>query len=656
MVAEDDVTALADRIRLLDDPREREDLCQVCTEIASRHVTPSCGGTALCGAIAPGSFTFAQRGDPNLVADAICGCTSHGFVSMPVSDAAPMGWGAPCVDAQGAPIDPPLGTVGGDVPYNFLWQPVDAELWQVTRQFTPNRIGGAGTAAHRAYGNLDWVYQRDGQLRGYVTWKGPHGRNLPEVPTRATTGTLTPLETADYARYAASGTTPDTYVHRGTEVFLDGKVLHDFRVPGINRPGPFVSGAAIRHEGGRRYLLAVTTTLVPTGLPDQLWSIELDVPDPVAVAVGTVTLPDGCEWDDGVRANTYFFNASATQASSVVSAWCHHPYSNDLTTTINGSATTSSRSGSYTTQVPLLVQVDWTSATSTTVTFEDPAMTDRTYTTHSEGSPSAASEAIDETMSVDGSPLAVDYVGDQRVVMRATASGAFHETDAYAAGTRQEAGHWTWTTRYTAGTFSYVAMAEGQELKTHTDGAGGSHTTWTRSGMSNAPTFLYVDLRYGEVLVVDRVDTSTWTGDSATQDVDLQIVEGSSVALRRNGHDLTTSASTRTRTYGGDPFANDPLSPTEGDIITRDGVSIDAATIPVPWENVGYERGVWSPAQYAISAAGEVFLSVAAPQPSGSAAYTFVNVLAPRNAAATDPALVHRLTGLQPRFRYLGLY
>lgn len=75
------------------------------------------------------------------------------FVILPASDDAPNGWGAPFVDDQGNPINPPLGTVGGTDPEGAVGG--KAGKWKFKRN--AGLIGG----------NIDWK----GAL-GTITWEG----------------------------------------------------------------------------------------------------------------------------------------------------------------------------------------------------------------------------------------------------------------------------------------------------------------------------------------------------------------------------------------------------------------------------------------------------------------------------------------------------
>ncbi len=393
-----------------EDQQAKESMCAACIEVVSRHIRPSCG-KSLCEALHPGSFTFDGAGDPTLEAEARCGCAvTRGFIARPVSDTAPQGWGKPCADAGGTPINPPLGSIGGAQPFNALWQRSDDPTWSVTRNFEPS-VGTTSPWHTTTYGNLDWVYERDGKLAGYVSWKGPHGRSAPEPPWESLpTGAegYVAVATADARRF---------YAYRGTKVFLDGKVLYDF-APSVG----YVSGAAIRHDGFDRYLLVATTNFAED--VDRLWSIRLDTPVPIAVSAGTVALPSGYRFAPTLRANSYFCNESATECATVIAAVRGEHFTQGFprTETWGGVdyVTPNEVSGDADVPVAVLCTVAW-SPTVGSVTCTPGASTAAT-SSRSEDATSAHGGEVGEWVSrnaysfeVNNVPVAVDYRGNQQV-------------------------------------------------------------------------------------------------------------------------------------------------------------------------------------------------------------------------------------------------
>ncbi len=74
------------------------------------------------------------------------------FVTVPASDEAPTGWGEPFVDGNGTPINPPLGTIGGNNPQTLLtWDGAD-EAWD-TKRYNQFKITWP---LGLKYGNVSW--------------------------------------------------------------------------------------------------------------------------------------------------------------------------------------------------------------------------------------------------------------------------------------------------------------------------------------------------------------------------------------------------------------------------------------------------------------------------------------------------------------------
>lgn len=606
----------------------------------------------------------------------------HGFVALPVSDAAPDGWGAPYADGAGTPINPPLGTTGGASPFNLIWRRPGATEWSVRRSFAPT-ADQAPARAHRAvYGNLDWVYKVDDRLAGHVTWKGPHGRNVPEQPFRAASW-LRGVELADYTPVTiGSGT---YHVYRGTQVYLDGQLLHDFAAHG------FVSGAAIRHHDGRRYLLAATSHFSED--VDRLWAVELDVPSPRVISAGTVTLPAAYTLDREHRANSYFCNQSATRCSSVLRATYTFSHTRAYPTTVvdvNGTHLIPNDYGTSTSSTPvsLLVTVEWTSPMTATATVSPAVLADVAGSGghrywRAEPVPPADQRVMhyeshtETSHDLGGVPLAVDYVGDREVQLTGASTlqqARTHTDSAFdpAGDPVQETDHEVATVSYAGGGIALSAERRYDHAHVYRLDypAKASYGSLTTSSREVELDLLHVDLRYGEVLYVETTVEHQASGSSTAPGIGVSIpMSGTSsraTRLMHNGtvlaqHALTTAASWTHVATEANVNAEllaaryyDTGTLAEDGHVVGSGV-VTGMTAPEFW---GFSLGgttYRSVPEYAVASTGEAFFSVAVPTFGDQGMVepiVHVNAL----TGVADPAARCELQGANPRFRYLGLH
>ncbi|MBP6847759.1 MAG: hypothetical protein KA201_28610 [Kofleriaceae bacterium] len=599
----------------------------------------------------------------------------HGFVSRPGSDAAPQGWGAPHADPAGTPINPPLGTVGGATPFNLLWQRSAMATWVVTRD-----LEGVGPGHDAGYGNLDWVYVRDGALAGYLSWKGPHGRNVPEQPIAITGAPLRGVRLGDYVNVTSGGS--HYYVYRGTKVFLDGQVLYDFGGVG------FVSGAAIRHVGDRRYLLAATTNFAED--VDRLWSIELDVPTPTAVAAGVVALPDGYAWDRSARANSYFCNQSATRCASIIQA--SHETSTTFTAsdTENGVTVPGGGASTATTTVPLRCTVDWTTPTmavSGCVAPAEPPWTTTSDSTFERVPMSGGRFQYDsvrtEAYAAAATAVAVDYVGDQEVrldrSMSLSQSSTHHDVSMVPDSMFHDVVNEVRVDQYDGPGWSVTGGATLSSDESMTVNYPAETCSYART--SDEATvehdLLYVDLRHGEYLYVERrhgrVDSGTATNPGVSCAGAATATTTVETALYHNGTMLAHAADTTPwsgalvatedyfwrNNHSGGYFDTGIISASSH----RQHQGVAGLLIPqyagfplvdpTSGSTVGTFRGA---PEFATSAAGTSFFSLALPT-LGSMGMIEPIVHHNRFAGLADPAgSIFELQGADPRFDYLGVW
>ncbi|MBK8012117.1 MAG: discoidin domain-containing protein [Deltaproteobacteria bacterium] len=267
-------------------------------------------------------------------------------------------------------------------------------------------------------GNLDWRGARGDVL----SWKGPHGRSIPNVARSSSQGSPVNLG-PNYVTVAGTAR-----AHRGSEVYARGAVLYDFGNAG------YVSGAALRYVFDpttlteRRYLLAVTTRYGES--VDRLWSVDLSAPSPVAVSVGTVAVPDGYHFDPERRVNAYFFNSSATRCSTVLPVTASYTAQTREESSRNGSTqgpTTTSNTGTYSSQI--VAHVSWATPSQAQVSFEAEVFGASDSTSHGVFaqlgsnplfSPLEYKSTSTQRMNAAGVPVAIDYDGDQEVRLSAS--------------------------------------------------------------------------------------------------------------------------------------------------------------------------------------------------------------------------------------------
>jgi hypothetical protein len=331
---------------------------------------------------------------------------------------------------------------------------------------SPPRGSPAATSGARSFGQFDWVYRRDGKVRGYLTWGHPASNSgglfFTWFKSQCTNRT---------GDYSWANILPITYDGRSAAaagaVFLDGRVLAK---PAGSLGNRSVAGAAIRHikpaptpdnpkPAERKYVLLVIDQSVIPALGEDRYGVTatfgaafyaVDVTDgPVdtnerwatnarliyQVGQISVTRPSvGNTAYGGVDRFTTFgsrgvrfrFNGSATRASAVVHAQCQLGYDR------NGDARWHDWG-----ETPIVVHVDIAADLSCAHTVEDPVVGAYSFSgsrwqtkssgwgTIPPGGVTPPPEVVGEANytgsgSVGATTLMIDYVGD--VEKRVTAT------------------------------------------------------------------------------------------------------------------------------------------------------------------------------------------------------------------------------------------
>ncbi|MBK8012855.1 MAG: discoidin domain-containing protein [Deltaproteobacteria bacterium] len=273
-------------------------------------------------------------------------------------------------------------------------------------------------------GNIDWRGARGDVL----TWNGPHGRSAATLVYGGGGARPTNLGRG-YVNVPAT----NLLTHRGTAVYSKGALLHDFAGAG------YVSGAAVRYVfdpesmSEKRSLLAVTTKYGES--VDRLWSVALDAEPPLAVELGVVALPDGYVWESARRANSYFFNASATRCSSALPVRSQYTETTRTDSSMNGSGSSTTNAYDVTYSSQVVAHVDWLGSQQARVSFEPEVFGEAHGQSHmtfeQQGedphfSPLQYASNGVYTMRVSGVPVGIDYDGDQEV--RLVASTQYRST------------------------------------------------------------------------------------------------------------------------------------------------------------------------------------------------------------------------------------
>lgn len=385
-------------------------------------------------------------------------------------------------------------------------------------------------------GNLDWR----GDRGDILSWDGPHGRS---APTWIYSNSVN-RPSSGYVQMSSNS----SLVHRGTKVYAQGRVLYDF-----GQQTGYVAGAAIRYivdpttKVERRYLLAVTAQ--PDSEVDRLWSLDLDAPAPVLVDAGTVTLPANMRMDNDTRANSYFFNDSATRCASVVPVFAEH----DVVR--NGET----RSESI--QSRVVCHVDWLTPSTTLVSFEPEVtgtieLSGTTVFVNDHGSFLDADGQGSTT--VPNVTLAIDYVGNREVRMfgRSTGSNAQNIHETYVSGSYGR--HSSSSQRQTTYTIGSLTLEDLEQIETYAEAG------YTREGLpvsTNSSSesvyhrFAYIDLRYGDVIYV-----KTRTSGSSQ-------ASGDYCARGTSQYTIEASLTDRTRVLGG----GQGTSSYDGDLLCPNG-------------------------------------------------------------------------------------
>ena len=160
-----------------------------------------------------------------------------GFVTIPTADEAPDGWGEPFFDGEGVPINPPLGTIGGQFPQTWIdYDPENGNPWVPYRYPDYQAIWPNGIL----YGNKAWATRlRDESF--VLSYGGPSARyrtygnsfSNPEIYFR---GNL--LSTAPFAAIAGACVFDGFLVVAGFDGGLQWK-FRPFRAGGYSNDDPY---------------------------------------------------------------------------------------------------------------------------------------------------------------------------------------------------------------------------------------------------------------------------------------------------------------------------------------------------------------------------------------------------------------------------------
>ncbi|OHD13183.1 MAG: hypothetical protein A2086_09660 [Spirochaetes bacterium GWD1_27_9] len=590
-----------------------------------------------------------------------------GFLSIPSSDSTSMGYKLLTTNSGG---DYVVKDASPDIKFNGEGS---GSFWWLYNTY-------------QGYGNLDWVYKVNGKFKGYLTWKGPHGRSIPELNTPYMEGSNNPVMTTgitnwlkvgfnnkinnnsltDYKTVIKQGYFPALsgwevppgddpyYVHRGTKVFLWGKTLYDFSNVGAD----WVSGAAIRHDStGKRYLLAVTTKFSED--VDKIWSIQLDTPGASAVSLGNITLPTNYKWNNSLRNNSYFFNESATKCASVL--YLHSDTDNILTTVV--------------------CRVDFGSPSSASVNIsegkvaavtgnEDVIQTSSDYPGNYQNNANLNGTFADM-------PIAIDYVGDQEVLVTQshirTKQMAFTGTNDGVTTTISGTGTFSMNTTYKCNGFELNEPWNLKLSKNLVNNIG-------EEKMDRSLTkiyFLHADLRHNQFLYIKSKTTSSGKIESEV-DVSYYLchyASGSTSEILLNQSKKTYHPNDDGDAYF---YGNYDRVPSVNGFYELCGLSASSKMIGVVVPNTpifpinGFgdpttttKNWYLSTAEYATSYTGTYFYSVAFPSTFGdsSSGAEYVNTMLLYDPlkyysglSDDDPATTFNLSGTNPRFKYIGLY